>query len=380
MSGKRDNQRPARNMPVAAAVETSLATAADQIRQFAFDGDPNTFFASVQSAGPADHFTLVFDKPVAVQTVAVTTGRPKGGDALDAGTLEISEDGKDFRSLAAFVNGAAAGHVKGRVIQAVRVRPTKELNHPLAVREFVVESDPPVSIFKYPVEVTVDVSEAPEMREWAEKAAKVCERAYPMMNDELRNDGFKPTHMIKLALKKDYGPIAESDGHCITGSVRYFKAHPDDLGALVYTTVLSAQDYPDRQIPCWLSNGAVRLAQVLKRNNTGQTSWKTDDDRPSRAKMALLAVLDFLSKDDRKPDWLVQGIADYVRFFKYEPGTLGPINPERDRYNSDSRKAAAFLPSWALTGPPHQMNHSSIFRRRGLVSKKRLHLWICMLA
>ena len=39
----------------------------------------------------------------------------------------------------------------------------------------------------------------------------------------------------------------------------------------------------------------------------------------------------------------MQGIADYVRFFKYEPGTLGPIDPERDRYNSDSRKAAMFL-------------------------------------
>src|SRR5579871_2574987 len=73
--------------PVAATVETTLASAAGQIRQFAFDGDANTYFASAQDAGRTDHFTLVFDKPVAVQAVAVTTGRPGGSDLLDAGNL-----------------------------------------------------------------------------------------------------------------------------------------------------------------------------------------------------------------------------------------------------------------------------------------------------
>jgi hypothetical protein len=73
--------------PVAATIETTLATASGQIRQFAFDGDGNTFFASAQNAGRADHFTLVFDEPVAVKSVAATTGRPGGGDRLDVGVL-----------------------------------------------------------------------------------------------------------------------------------------------------------------------------------------------------------------------------------------------------------------------------------------------------
>src|SRR5438128_158054 len=83
--------------PVAAMVESSLETASGQIRQFAFDGDPETFFLSKGNAGAADHFTLVFDKPVAVKSIVVATGRPKGGDTLEDGILEVSADGKTFK-------------------------------------------------------------------------------------------------------------------------------------------------------------------------------------------------------------------------------------------------------------------------------------------
>jgi hypothetical protein len=39
----------------------------------------------------------------------------------------------------------------------------------------------------------------------------------------------------------------------------------------------------------------------------------------------------------------VEGVADYVRFFKYEPGKIGPINANRAHYNSSYRVTAAFL-------------------------------------
>ncbi len=38
--------------PVAATVETTLAAADGQIRQFAFDGDPDTYFASERIRPP----------------------------------------------------------------------------------------------------------------------------------------------------------------------------------------------------------------------------------------------------------------------------------------------------------------------------------------
>ena len=43
------------------------------------------------------------------------------------------------------------------------------------------------------------------------------------------------------------------------------------------------------------------------------------------------------------PGWLVEGVADYVRFFKYEPENLGRIDPDRARYDASYRVSAAFL-------------------------------------
>src|SRR5689334_7345632 len=87
--------RAATTDQIAATVDTTLTTAytpppagqlrgADMppvpIKQFAFDGDPNTYFGSSQNPTAKDHFTLVFDKPVMVKSISVTTGKPDGGD------------------------------------------------------------------------------------------------------------------------------------------------------------------------------------------------------------------------------------------------------------------------------------------------------------
>ncbi len=148
-------KNPAKTV-VAAVVETTLNTDGEHIRQLAFDGDAQTFFASEKNAGSKDHFTLVFDKPVAVQSLVVTTGRPEGGDKLDAGILEVSANGKTFDTLAKFTEGEARAKPQGRKIQAIRVKPSADLKHPLVIREIVIESNPIVTIFAYPVEFLVD--------------------------------------------------------------------------------------------------------------------------------------------------------------------------------------------------------------------------------
>ncbi len=284
-------QTPKSAEAVAATVETTLSTGSGQIRQFAFDADPNTYFASTQNAGSKDHFTLLFDRAVTVKSIAVTTGRPKGGDPLDAGILEVSADGKQFTELAKFADGVARAKPDGRQIRAVRIKPSADLKHPLAIREFVIDSTPPVALFRYPVEFVVNVEDAPEMREWAEKVARLCERWYPRINDELPSEGFKPPTVVTMSLKTSYKGVAAAGGGRITGSVAYFKKRPDDVGAMIHETVHIVQRYRTR-------------------NN---------------------------------PGWLVEGIADYIRFFKYEPGKLKPLTPERARYDGSYRVSAAFL-------------------------------------
>jgi hypothetical protein len=282
--------KPEAKLPIAATLETTLPTGGEQIRQFAFDGDEKTYFASENNAAAKDHFTLILDKPVAVYSLRVITGRPEGGAKLDAGLLHVSADGKTFEEAAKFRNGVAEIKPAGHKVQAIRIKPARDLNYPLIIREIVLDTDPAVAVFKYPVEFIVDVREAPEMKEWAEKAARICERQYTMINEELKDDHFQPPRRVPMRLQIRDG-VAYTSGGQITGAVAHFKRHPNDVGALVHETVHVVQSY---RLP-------------------------------------------------GNPGWLVEGIADYIRFFKYEPGKLGRIDPRRARYDGSYRVTAAFL-------------------------------------
>jgi RNA polymerase sigma factor (sigma-70 family) len=276
---------------IGVVVETNLRSAPGQIRQFAFDGDTGSYFSSAQNAGKSDYFALVLDQPVALKSVAVSTGRPWGDHLLEKGVLEISADGRVFTELARFADGLAKADARGQRVKIIRVRPLADLKHPLSLREFTLESDPPLNVFAYPVEVAIDVSEAPEMKEWARNAARTCERAYPVINEALACDGYKPRYSIAVKLRNDSRAIASANGGGITASVKYFKENPEDMGALVETMVYVVQRYQDRSIP----------------------------------------------------RWLVYGIADYVRFFKYEPGKLPPLDPDRHGYDGRPWETAAFM-------------------------------------
>jgi hypothetical protein len=276
---------------VIATIETTLHTGHNQIRQFAFDGDINSYFESEKNAAKTDHFSLVFDTPIALTTVRVITGKPDGTEMLDSGSVEISPDGKTFEMLSSFKEGIAAGNAKEKKVKVIRVRPSEDMKHPLVIREFEFESSPVVAIFKYPIEFVLDYSDAPEMKEWAEEAGRICERNYPMICEELFSPGFKPLTVIHMTLKKDYRGVAAAGGGRITGSVQYFKSHRDDFGAMVHETCHCVQLYRSR----------------------------------------------------RNPGWLVEGIADYIRFFKYEPGKIGRLDSDRAKYDASYRVTAAFL-------------------------------------
>ena len=45
--------------------------------------------------------------------------------------------------LEKFIKGSVRAKYDGRNVRAIRVRPTTDLKHPLALREFTIESTPP---------------------------------------------------------------------------------------------------------------------------------------------------------------------------------------------------------------------------------------------
>jgi hypothetical protein len=112
-----------------------------------------------------------------------------------------------------------------------------------------------------------------------------------MINEELKSPGFMPARVIRMRLKSDYNGVAYCANDSITGSVKYFKAHPNDVGAMVHETAHVVQHY----------------------------------------------------RSARNPSWLVEGVADYVRWFKWE--TRKPRRPDSGRahYNDSYQTSAAFL-------------------------------------
>src|SRR5260370_32572724 len=74
---------------VPVTVESTLKTASDHIRQFVFDGDPDTYFASEQNPTAGDHLTLSFDKPVIIPSIFGFSRRPNGEDKPDSGALHV---------------------------------------------------------------------------------------------------------------------------------------------------------------------------------------------------------------------------------------------------------------------------------------------------
>src|SRR5581483_8893445 len=126
-------------------------------------------YATEKPPGAKDEFVLIFHTPVTVASVTVRTGKADGSDALESGTLEGSRFGKTYEKLATFDKGEAKAEPK-RSLKAIRIRPADGAKNPLVIREIVVDSNPTVETFKYPGEYVADVSDAPKMKKWADRA------------------------------------------------------------------------------------------------------------------------------------------------------------------------------------------------------------------
>jgi hypothetical protein len=146
-----------------------------------------------------------------------------------------------------------------------------------------------------PFSITLDCSEAPELKEWGEKARAICEKQYPILCEMLNSDGFTPRSDLRIVFKGSMGAPAATGGGTISVNAPYVTQHMGDFGMMVHELTHAVQQY--RRAP----RGA----------NMG---------------------------------WLTEGIADYTRFYKYEPGAdHSRIDPKKASYHDSYRTTAAFL-------------------------------------
>ena len=143
------------------------------------------------------------------------------------------------------------------------------------------------------VNVVIDVSEAPEAAGWLYRAKPLVIKWHPLIADMLKSDGFTPTSQVKLVLKKDMKIPAATSGNVISISVDHISQHPDDYGMVIHELVHVLQRYP---------------------------------------------------KFDKDNWWLVEGIADYIRFYRFEPNTKLPrLDPSKASFRDGYKTSARFL-------------------------------------
>ncbi len=142
--------------------------------------------------------------------------------------------------------------------------------------------------------VEIDTRQAPDLKEFGDRCVAACKKMFPVFCEDLASDGFVSPDKVTIIFDPNYKGVAATGGTKISCSPEYFRHHKDDVGALVHELVHVVQSYP-----------------------------KYD------------------------PVWLVEGIADYERFYRYEPAGKRPHPTARNaNYQEGYQTAAAFL-NWA---------------------------------
>jgi hypothetical protein len=272
---------------------TSLAVAGDRVPQLAFDGDATTGFQSAAAPQAGDTLTLTLSSPAALGALSVVTGETDGKQRLAAGVLEGSADGTAFETIATLTDGAAEAEVGGKPVKAIRLRATAAGGEPVVVREIFARSQPALPRYRWPVEVVLDC-QVDDLRAWADDVRRLAMAWYPFLCELLPSPGFRPARRIELVIKETDG-IAATGGARITCAAAWFRKRPSDKGAVIHEVAHVVQAYP--------------------RNNAG---------------------------------WLVEGIADWARWWHYEPAGKRPLIPAGGSYREGYQRTGAFL-DWLET-------------------------------
>jgi Peptidase of plants and bacteria len=148
-------------------------------------------------------------------------------------------------------------------------------------------AEPPI------VDVTTDTSEVPDLAPWAAEAKELVNEWYPKVVAILATEGFSPPSKVALVFQKDKKGVADASGTTIRIAADWVRKHPEDKGMVIHEMTHVIQSY--------------RRGRV----NAG---------------------------------WLVEGIADYVRYVRFEPDAPPKrIDPNRAKYTDAYNTTARFL-------------------------------------
>ena len=262
----------------------------------AMDGDEKTYFKSFYGMGDKDDFQILLSRPIPLRSLRVVTGNGEKQNLLTDGFVEISPDGAVYTKAATFNNeGIAEATLTDMTALSLRIKLNRRRGLPsLLLREITLDSPVKIAHIQWGAgRAFSDFSAAPELESWARKAEHQMEEFWPDTAALLYSDGFITPNKVNVVYRTgpNVTPVAATGGGEMTVNTEWCRKQPNDTGLTVH-----------------------EVAHVIQ---------------------AMSAY---------NPVWLIEGIADYIRWVKFEPQNHKPrINVQTSKYSDSYRTTATFL-------------------------------------
>jgi hypothetical protein len=279
-----------------ALLYSTMPSTAAHRPDMALDGDTKTYFKTVYGMGDGDDFLVLFGQAVPVKSLHIVSGDEDGGDTLTDGFVETSPDGEHYTTAAKFDDsGVADATLGGKPVMAVRIRLNARRGIPsLVIREIKFDSPTKIGpVLLGPGRGFVDISREPDVAPWAARAEKQMESFWADTAALLYSDKFITPNMVNVVYQTGPGTtgVAATGGGVMTVNADWCRKHDEDTGLTVHETA---------------------------------------------------HVVQAMSAYD--PVWLIEGIADYIRWVKFEPEHFHPrINFAKATYHDSYQTTATFL-------------------------------------
>ncbi len=144
----------------------------------------------------------------------------------------------------------------------------------------------------------MDTSNAPDLKRFGSKVTTILSNWFPYIESLLLSPTYKKQTITRLVIKfeSNYTGVAAAYWHksppIVIGSVNYYRNRKDDLGSMIHELVHIVQKYK-----------------------------KCDG-------------------------WVTEGIADWVRYFHYEPQQKRPNKPKRNTSYRNGYGSSAYFLNW----------------------------------
>jgi hypothetical protein len=302
--------------PIPVHLATNLEPRMGRTAVFAVDGDDATYFASRRAPKADEYFAVTLDAPALVARLSVATGKSDGSERLADGALEISEDGNAFTEIARLKDGTADAAVPPRAIKAIRVRVLKDGTEPFTLRELRVSDAPfaPAGVVKNTRQLGSEFGGA---------TISFLGDATLLAGDEQT----KLTAFLEKAGAIYVGQLAEMARRLDTPWERVPKS-----------LVVTYKAETGKGVPAYASGNTITL----------NTAWVLRD--PADSVGMFTHELSHVVQQYRpgNPGWLVEGLADLIRYELSPPSDawvqrLERIDPKRSDYKHAYSEAAKFL-------------------------------------